>query len=93
MSRMIQQRHWDVICKMAQCNFLQWTYSNGFLQRNTYKVHVYSPYESIVQLVVENDDNEISSHEISLHSWIDESIWDMLKNGFEEWKQHVLTKN
>ena len=93
MSRMIHQRHWDVIRKMANYTDLEWDYNVGYLK---YKIHMFAPYKSLVKIVIEKgkgENYEIKSHDISLHSWVDMITWDMLKSGFEEWKQQVLTEN
>ena len=95
MSRMIHQRHWDVILKMADYPNLEWGYSVGYLK---YKIHMFMPYKSLVKMVIERNQGvgknyEIKSHDLTLHSRVSVITWDMLKIGFEEWKKQVLTNN
>ena len=93
MRRQIQQRHWDVILKMANYPNLEWGYSVGYLK---YKISMFAPYKSLVKIVIEKGvgkNYEIKSHDLTLHSRVSVITWDVLKIGFEEWKKQVLTNN
>jgi hypothetical protein len=89
--KQIQQRQWDVICKMARYpGGLRWEYNIGYIK---YNIYMYTPphgHPHRVTFVVEDNDIEIKTQDLSLCSWIDLVTWEMLKLGYEDWKEQVL---
>jgi hypothetical protein len=100
--RQIQTEQWNVIKLMANREDLEWDYNIGHLVGHTFpvvehKIHIFAPYKSLVKIVIRKynvgkTNYEIKSHDLTLHSYVDSTIWDMLKMGFEEWRRQVLIK-